>query len=187
MRICAAWLLKHAAASSRRSRRGKPPVFMSGRCSLTPILRSLGRGFLARTRFSTLTTRTTLPLLGAMQRNMLWKMRRNWSRTRPKPCSPWVIINIGCCVITGSAKTTFGRVSKMLPGNSEVLMPSAQLPDARDTGMKALPTWSKPSLWTHVMWSYLMDAAWTYAMLRQFPAALKLYDRALDISQTIRI
>ena len=29
---------------------GKPPVFMSGRCSLTPILRSLGRGFLARTR-----------------------------------------------------------------------------------------------------------------------------------------
>ena len=34
---------------------GKPPVFMSGRCSLTPILRSLGRGFLARTRFSTST------------------------------------------------------------------------------------------------------------------------------------
>ena len=27
-----------------------------------------------------------------------------------------------------------------------------------------------------------MDAAWTYAMLRQFPAALKLYDRVLDIT-----
>ena len=27
----------------------------------------------------------------------------------------------------------------------------------------------------------LSEAAWTYAMLRQFPAALKLYDRALDI------
>ena len=27
-----------------------------------------------------------------------------------------------------------------------------------------------------------MDAAWTYTMLRQFPAALKLYDRALDIT-----
>jgi tetratricopeptide (TPR) repeat protein len=26
-----------------------------------------------------------------------------------------------------------------------------------------------------------MDAAWTYTMLRQFPAALKLYDRARDI------
>ena len=48
--------------------------------------------------------------------------------------------------------------------------------------MKALPTSSKPSPWTHVMWSYSCDAAWTYAMLRQFPAALKLYDRALDIT-----
>ena len=27
-----------------------------------------------------------------------------------------------------------------------------------------------------------MDAAETYGMLRQFPAALKLYDRALDIT-----
>ena len=43
----------------------------------------------------------TTPLLGAMQRNVLWRMRRNWSRTRLKPCSPWVIINTGCCVITG--------------------------------------------------------------------------------------
>ena len=47
--------------------------------------------------------------------------------------------------------------------------------------MKALPTSSKPSPWIHGMWSYSMDAAETYAMLRQFPAALKLYDRALDI------
>ena len=31
------------------------------------------------------------------------------------------------------------------------------------------------------MWSYLITAALTYARLRQFPAALKLYDRALDI------
>ena len=28
----------------------------------------------------------------------------------------------------------------------------------------------------------LMRAAWTYSMLRQFPTALKLYDRALDIT-----
>ena len=61
-------------------------------------------------------------------------------------------------------------------------MPSPKLPDARDTGIKALPTSSKPSPWTHVMWSYSRDAAWTYSMLRQFPAALKLYDRALDIT-----
>ena len=57
----------------------------------------------------------------------------------------------------GAAKTTFDRVSKMLPGSSEVPMPSAELPDARDTGIKALPTSSKPSPWTHVMWS----SSWT--------------------------
>ncbi len=33
---------------------GKPSVFMSGRCSLTPILRLPGRGFLVRKRTSTL-------------------------------------------------------------------------------------------------------------------------------------
>ena len=33
----------------------KPSVLMSGRCSLTPILRLPGHGFLARMRFSTLT------------------------------------------------------------------------------------------------------------------------------------
>ena len=31
------------------------------------------------------------------------------------------------------------------------------------------------------MWSYFGNAALTYAIVRQFPAALKLYDRALDI------
>ena len=65
---------------------GKPSVFMSGRCSLTPILRLLGRGFLAWTRISTLTAGDTTPAIGATQRNVLWRMRRNWSRTRLKPC-----------------------------------------------------------------------------------------------------
>ena len=51
MRICAAWLLKHATRFSTLSIfYGKPSVFTSGRCSLTPILRLLGRGFLVRTR-----------------------------------------------------------------------------------------------------------------------------------------
>jgi serine/threonine protein kinase len=49
-----------------------------------------------------------------------------------------------------AAKTTFGRVSKTLPGSSEVTM----LLDAGDTGIKALATSSKPLPWTHVTWSY---------------------------------
>ena len=46
----------------------------------------------------------TLLLLGAMRLKARWRMRKNSSRTRPKRCSPWVIINTGCCVITGSPK-----------------------------------------------------------------------------------
>ena len=53
MRICAAWLLKHAARSRLDDSQRRPWVFMSGRCSLTRILRSLGRGFLVPTRFFT--------------------------------------------------------------------------------------------------------------------------------------
>ena len=93
---------------------------MSGRCSLTPILRSLGRGFLAWTHFFTLTASTQLPPLGGDAAKHAWRMRRNWSRTRLKPCLPWVIINTGCCVITGLPKPRSSRVSKMLPGSSEV-------------------------------------------------------------------
>ena len=45
--------LAFEARSAPLSDLGKPEVSMSGRCSLTPILLLLGRGFLARTRFST--------------------------------------------------------------------------------------------------------------------------------------
>ena len=51
----------------------------------------------------------------------------------------------------GPAKTTFERVSKMLPGSSEVSKALGIIPDAKDTGIKALPTGSKPSPWIHVM------------------------------------
>ena len=50
---------------------GRPSVFMSRQCSLTLILRLLGHGFLARTRFFTLTATTPLPLIEAMQQNAL--------------------------------------------------------------------------------------------------------------------
>ena len=90
------------SAYSYRSLR-KATIFMSRRCSLTRILRWLGHDFLARTR-SLLCPRGPMPLLGATRLRRLWRMRRNWSRTRPKPCSHWVIINTGCCVITGSPK-----------------------------------------------------------------------------------
>ena len=60
-------------------------------------------------------------------------------------------------------------------------MPSRWLRDAGDTGTRALPISSKLSRWTHVM-SSCSPCSGTYAIVRRFPAALKLYDRVLDIT-----
>ena len=65
--------------------------------------------------------------------------------TRPKPCSLWVIINITCWVITGSPRVRSGSLTRCYRVAARSHMPSAELPDARETGMKALPTSSKPS------------------------------------------
>jgi tetratricopeptide (TPR) repeat protein len=82
----------------------------------------------------------------------------------------------------GAAKTTFERVSKLLPGSSEV--PKALGYIARREGnwdqsvayfVQALPLDPRNV-------ELLIDAASTYGFRRQFPAALKLYDRALDIT-----
>ena len=82
----------------------------------------------------------------------------------------------------GSARTTFSRVSKMLPGSSEV-------PEALGTIARREGHWDQSIAYFERALTLdprdvklLMDAAWTYAMLRQFPPALKLYDRVLDIA-----
>ncbi|PWT83958.1 MAG: hypothetical protein C5B58_05585 [Acidobacteria bacterium] len=81
----------------------------------------------------------------------------------------------------GLAKTTFGLVRKMLPGSSEVL-------DALGKVARTEGHWDESTSYFEQALStdprnaeLLMDAADTYAMLRQFQVALKLYDRALDI------
>ena len=81
----------------------------------------------------------------------------------------------------GLAKTTFERVSKMLPGNSEV--PYALGAIARREGHwdESIAYCEQALALDPRNMELLTEAAWTYAMLRQFPAALKLYDRALDI------
>jgi tetratricopeptide (TPR) repeat protein len=82
----------------------------------------------------------------------------------------------------GAAKTTFGRLSKMLPGSSEV--PRALALVARREGH-----WDQSTAYFEQALALdprnaelLIGAAETYSMLRQFPVALKLYDRALDIT-----
>src|SRR5215467_12837353 len=82
----------------------------------------------------------------------------------------------------GLAKSTFTRVSKMLPGSSEV--PKALGLIARREG-----NWDESIAYLEQALALdprnmelLMPAADTYTWLRQFPAALKLYDRGLDIT-----
>jgi TolB-like protein/Tfp pilus assembly protein PilF len=79
------------------------------------------------------------------------------------------------------AKATFGRVSKMLPGNSEVSYALGAV--ARREGLwdESVTYWERGLALDPRNTALLTEVAWTYAALRQFPAALKLYDRAVNI------
>ena len=79
------------------------------------------------------------------------------------------------------AKATFGRVRELLPGSSDV--PAALALIARRKGHwdESVANWEQTLVLDPRNIEWLKEAAATYAMLRQFPAALKTYDRVLDI------
>ena len=79
------------------------------------------------------------------------------------------------------AKATFGRVRELLPGSSDV--PGALALIARRQGHwdESVAYWEQTLALDPRNTEWLANAAETYAMLRQFPAALKTYDRLLDI------
>jgi serine/threonine protein kinase/Tfp pilus assembly protein PilF len=81
----------------------------------------------------------------------------------------------------GLAKATFGRVSKMLPGNSEVLYALGAI--ARNEGHwdESVAYWERGLALNPRNTALLTEVAFTYAALRQLPKAEKLYDRALDV------
>jgi TolB-like protein/Flp pilus assembly protein TadD/tRNA A-37 threonylcarbamoyl transferase component Bud32 len=79
------------------------------------------------------------------------------------------------------AKTTFRRVSKMLPGSSEIPRAIALIARREGHWDESIAYFEQALTLDPRNAEVLTRAAWTYAMLRQFPAALKLYDRALDI------
>jgi serine/threonine protein kinase/Tfp pilus assembly protein PilF len=104
-----------------------------------------------------------------------------------QPTSPETLLALGYYQFHvlrdyGSAKTTFERVSKMLPGSSEV--PTALGYIARREGH-----WDRSIAYLDQALALdprnvesLIEAAWTHTLLRQFRTALKLYDRVLDIT-----
>lgn len=81
----------------------------------------------------------------------------------------------------GLAKATFGRVSKMLPGNSEVLYALAAIARSEGHWDESIAYWERGLALNPRNTALLTEVAFTYAALRQFPRAEKLYDRALDI------
>jgi TolB-like protein/Tfp pilus assembly protein PilF len=81
----------------------------------------------------------------------------------------------------GLAKSTFRLVNKLSPRNSEVAW-------ALSAVNRRLGQWNESLVWVEQALALdprngelITSAAWTYQMMRQFPTALKLYDRALDI------
>jgi serine/threonine protein kinase/Tfp pilus assembly protein PilF len=80
------------------------------------------------------------------------------------------------------AKITFGRVSQMLPGNSDVLTALGRVTRREGHWDQSIAYFEGALVLDPRNVQLLWETALTYAILRQFPAALKLYDRALDIT-----
>jgi serine/threonine protein kinase/Flp pilus assembly protein TadD len=87
----------------------------------------------------------------------------------------WVLLDYGV------AKTTFERVSKMLPNNSDAPMALALITRREGNWNESVAYAERGLVLDPNNAQLLTDTANTYAMLRQFPTALKLYDRALDL------
>jgi len=79
------------------------------------------------------------------------------------------------------AKATFGRVSKMLPGNSEILYALAAIARSEGHWDESIAYWERGLALNPRNTALLTEVAFTYAALRQFLKAEKLYDRALEI------
>ena len=81
----------------------------------------------------------------------------------------------------GMAKATFGRVSKMLPGNSEVLYALAAIARSEGHWDESIAYWDRGLVLNPRNTALLTEVAFTYAAIRQFSKAEELYDRALTI------
>ena len=102
-----------------------------------------------------------------------------------QPNSPETLLALGWYQFWGEdyglAKTTFERVSKILPSNSEVLYALARVSRGEGHWDQCVGYLEEALVVDPQNVELLINMAWTYAMLRQFPAALKFYDRALDV------
>ena len=175
MRICAAWLLKRAAW------RWKAAGFYNQAVQLDPNFAVAWARLSRADALLYFIASSLLPPLGARLRKVLWRMRRSW-----QPDSPDTLLALGYYQFWvlrdyASAKTTFERVSKMLPSSSEVPMALGSIARREGNWDQSITYYEQALALDPRNVMLLMRAAVPYTELRQFPAALKLYDRVLDI------
>jgi TolB-like protein/tetratricopeptide (TPR) repeat protein len=82
----------------------------------------------------------------------------------------------------GLAKTTFSRLRKSLPGSSDILYALGLVTRRQGKWDESVAYLEQCLTLDPRNAEVLSNTAWTYAMLRRFPAALKLYHRALEIA-----
>ena len=117
MLICAAWLLN---ARTPLAQLGRPASFYERAVQLDPNF-ALAWARLSRAEaLSVHWLQRQYCCRSATQRNVLWRMRRDWSRTLLKPCSPWVTINTWCCVTMRLPKPRLSASANCHPGSSDV-------------------------------------------------------------------
>lgn len=81
----------------------------------------------------------------------------------------------------GLAQETFARLSEILPGSSDILYALGLVTRREGKWDESIAHFERCLALDPRNAEVLSNAAWTYAMLRKFPTALKLYDRALEI------
>jgi len=104
-----------------------------------------------------------------------------------EPSSPETLLALGYYQLRvlrdyGLAETTFQLVRKMLPDSSEVVDALALAAEWDGHWDESIAYWEEALALDPRNVELLVDAAEAYGVLRRFPAALKLYDRALDIT-----
>jgi Tfp pilus assembly protein PilF len=179
MHIYAAWYLTHAPLT-RTTRKGTPLLLMNGRCNLIQALRSHGRDFPVQD--------AALYFIRADQtqarRDVARRALENAQELSPNLPETqlalgyyqyWVLRDYGL------AQETFARLSEILPGSSDILYALGLVTRREGKWDESIAHFERCLALDPRNAEVLSNAAWTYAMLRKFPAALKLYDRALEI------
>ena len=80
------------------------------------------------------------------------------------------------------AKTTFSVLREMLPGSSDILYALGLVTRRQGKWDESIAYLEQALALDPRNAEVLSNTGWTYAMLRRFPVALKLYDRALEIT-----